>query len=131
LSAGLDSAGAMPETSAPRPATAPSEPRPVAAVETAEPVAAPVMAAVPAEDDAPWPVDESSEAAFRAEARARGEPVASPELPAAEEEPPKASLPPLEKLVSQIPGEVREMLEDLFRARFVSVKHIPKKALKQ
>jgi hypothetical protein len=39
-------------------------------------------------------------------------------------------LPPLDELVKRIPPEVRETLEDLFRARFVTVKRVPKKALK-
>ena len=38
-------------------------------------------------------------------------------------------LPPLDELVQRIPAEVRDTLEDLFRARFVSVKRVPKRAL--
>lgn len=40
-------------------------------------------------------------------------------------------LPPLNELVQRIPAEVREALDDLFRARFVAVKRVPKQALKE
>ena len=77
-----------------------------------------------------WP-DETAESAFLAEARARGEPV----LPAKSkeevaEEPVAKSLPALDELVQRIPPDVREALDDLFRARFVAVKRVPKGALK-
>lgn len=36
-------------------------------------------------------------------------------------------LPELETLVARLPAELRETLDDLFRARFVSVKRLPKK----
>lgn len=77
-----------------------------------------------------WP-DESAEAVFLAEARERGEPlpVAKPAEDAAEQADTKA-LPPLDDLVQRIPAGVRETLEDLFRARFVTVKRVPRKALK-
>jgi hypothetical protein len=82
------------------------------------------------DSDVTWP-DESAESAFLSEARARGEPVmadtATAEL--AEETDPK-SLPPLEELVQRIPPEVREVLDDLFRARFTTVRRVPRKALK-
>ncbi|OAM87950.1 hypothetical protein AW736_20005 [Termitidicoccus mucosus] len=41
-----------------------------------------------------------------------------------------AKLPPLETLKARIPQETRELLEELFRARFVAVKKIPRQALK-
>jgi hypothetical protein len=41
-----------------------------------------------------------------------------------------AKLPPLEALVARIPPETRQVLEDLFRARFVAVKKIPRQAMK-
>lgn len=71
------------------------------------------------------------ESAFLAEARERGEtlPPKRAETDAAEEIDPK-SLPPLDELVQRIPAEVRETLDELFRARFVTVKRVPKKALK-
>ena len=77
-----------------------------------------------------WP-DESAEAAFLAEARDRGEVVAPAKAKedVADDVDTKA-LPSLDTLVQRIPANVRESLEDLFRARFVSVKRVPKKALK-
>jgi len=82
-------------------------------------------------DSASWP-DASAESAFLAEARARGESVsvAKPAEAPAEEADPK-SLPPLDELVNRIPAEVREVLDDLFRARFVTVKRVPRRALKE
>lgn len=49
-----------------------------------------------------------------------------------EETPPeeKGELPPMEDLVKRIPAPAREVLEELFRARFVTVKRIPQSALK-
>lgn len=77
-----------------------------------------------------WP-DEAAESAFRAEARERGEaPVATP--PAAEnsDDTDAKGLPSLDELVQRIPADVRETLDELFRARFVTVKRVPKRALK-
>jgi hypothetical protein len=39
-------------------------------------------------------------------------------------------LPPMEDLVKRIPAPTRELMEELFRARFVTVKRLPKSALK-
>jgi hypothetical protein len=39
-------------------------------------------------------------------------------------------LPPLEDLVKRIPAPAREVLEELFRPRFVTVKRFPQSALK-
>jgi hypothetical protein len=76
-----------------------------------------------------WP-DESAESAFLAEARDRGDVViGKTTAPEPEESDPKA-LPPLDVLVQRIPPEVRETLEDLFRARFVRVQKLPRAALK-
>jgi len=86
-----------------------------------------------ADEEAPaaiWP-DDSMESAFRAEARERGEPVRvarGPEETEAETE--SGGLPKLDELVARIPAGVREAMEDLFRARFVAVKRVPRKALK-
>ena len=77
--------------------------------------------------------DESAESAFLAEARERGE-VAKPrsgEAVDVVEEVDSKPLPALDDLVQRIPAEVRDALEDLFRARFVTVKRVPKKALKK
>jgi hypothetical protein len=92
-----------------------------------------VPSADAAEPDAPpvWP-DEAEESAFRAEARDRGETVkasaAAAEL--AEEAVDPKSLPPLETLVNRLSPELRDTLEDLFRAKFVRVQRVPKRVLK-
>ena len=109
------------------PAVAPLRTPPAAVVATVSP---PLAQPVTVEDGAPA-FDDAAESAFLAEARDRGEPVRPTRLEtdAAEESDPKA-LPPLDELVKKIPADVRETLEDLFRARFVSVRRVPKKALK-
>jgi hypothetical protein len=75
-----------------------------------------------------WP-DENAEAVFRAEARERGEPVVAVAVEAIEETDTK-NLPPLDELVKRLSPEVRETLDDLFRARFIAVRRVPKTALK-
>jgi hypothetical protein len=102
-------------------------------------------------DEAPrWP-DEASESAFLAEqgteGAANGTAVAGSAAPRAVFTPKKngetgeagsaavaadtpVTLPPLQTLVDRIPASARETLEDLFRARFVSVKQIRREALK-
>ena len=72
---------------------------------------------------------EEAEAAFLAEARERGEDVASvaAALAAAESEDDKGALPPLEELVQKLPAELRDTLDDLFRAKFVKVMRVRKK----
>ena len=77
-----------------------------------------------------WP-DEAVESSFRAEARERGEPVvvAAPKEDAVEATE-TTPLPALSDLVARVPAEVRDVLEDLFRAKFVAVKRVPKKSLK-
>jgi hypothetical protein len=86
----------------------------------------------PSEEEAgaSWP-DEAAESSFLSDARERGEPVvvAKANVESAEETDAKP-LPPLNELVERIPAEVREALDDLFRARFVTVKRVPKRALK-
>lgn len=42
----------------------------------------------------------------------------------------KGDLPPMEDLVNRIPAPARELMEELFRARFVTVKRIPQSVLK-
>ncbi|WP_164976085.1 hypothetical protein [Oleiharenicola lentus] len=42
----------------------------------------------------------------------------------------KGSLPPLEDLVKRIPMPTRDLMEELFRAKFVTVKRVPQSALK-
>jgi len=84
-----------------------------------------------------WP-DDAAETAFLSEQKTNGVSVL-PQVPAAsatttdQAEPPEvanAPLPPLQSLVDRIPADAREVLEDLFRARFVSVKRVQATALK-
>lgn len=76
-----------------------------------------------------WP-DESAEVAFLSEARERGEPVVPAAAVEAVEEAETKALPSLDELVKRLPAEVRDTLEDLFRAKFITVRRVPKKALK-
>jgi hypothetical protein len=93
----------------------------------AESAPAPVLAA--SGEESSWP-DAAAESAYLAEARSRGEgPAPSPKAEAAEESD-ATPLPPLEQLVGRVPAEVRELLDDLFRARFVRTTRIPRRALK-
>lgn len=78
-----------------------------------------------------WP-DDTAESSYLAEARERGEtpaPAAS-KAPEKDDADPK-SLPPLDELVERIPAGVREVLDDLFRAKFTKVRRIPRSALKE
>ncbi|PHX73130.1 MAG: hypothetical protein CK548_02165 [Opitutia bacterium] len=79
-----------------------------------------------------WP-DENAEAAFIADARQRGEPVkaAVATVQAAEEkEDLRRSTPPLAELVDRLSPAVREVLDDLFRVKFTTVRRVPKSVLK-
>ena len=62
------------------------------------------------------------------ELKSRGEVVTKMPVEATEETDTK-NLPPLDELVKRIPAETREALDDLFRAKFVRVVRVPKKAL--
>lgn len=73
--------------------------------------------------------NDEEEAVQLAEARERGEPVASVSSRALEEIDTRP-LPDVEELVKRIPSGVRDTLEELFRARFVTVRRLPGKALK-
>ncbi|HWA26020.1 MAG TPA: hypothetical protein VG734_10180 [Lacunisphaera sp.] len=42
----------------------------------------------------------------------------------------KGDLPPMEDLIQRIPAPARDLMEELFRAKFVTVKRIPQWALK-
>ena len=83
------------------------------------------------EDVAPPPLDEAAEAEFLAGAKERGEVVVPKPAAEVEETVNPKQLPPLDELVAKIPAEVKEVLEDLFRARWTTVKKFPKKALKE
>ena len=79
--------------------------------------------------DAPAGPSSDEEATFLAQEREMG--VVTPALMPVESPPEeKGGLPPLEDLVKRIPAPAREVLEELFRARFVTVKRMPQSALK-
>jgi hypothetical protein len=79
--------------------------------------------------DAPVGPSSEEEAAFLAQEREMG--IVTPTLMHVEAPPEeKGELPPMEDLVKRIPAPAREVLEELFRARFVTVKRIPQSALK-
>lgn len=67
------------------------------------------------------------------EMRERGEPAkpVTPLREAEDEADTKAKLPPLEALVKQVPPEVIETLDELFRAKWVGVRKVPKAVLKE
>ena len=69
------------------------------------------------------------EAAFLALERELG--IVTPALAHVESLPEdKGSFPPMEDLVQRIPMPARDLLEELFRAKFITVKRIPQSALK-
>ena len=108
------SAGVLPEDDAPPSSVVPEAP------------------GVPAEDGAPVGPSESEEAAFLSEQREAGF-VSSPRHAAtndtvAEENEP---LPPLDDLVQRLSPATRQLLDDLFRAKFITVKRVPASALKE
>lgn len=111
---------------------------PAAAAATPESAAAPSPVEPRADDgEAPdWP-DEAVESAMRVEQQERdggAPPTQRPEAvkaaAPAEEDESKEPLPKLDALIERIPSEVRETLEELFRARFTGVQRVPKQALK-
>lgn len=87
----------------------------------------------PVDDGAPVGPSEGEEASFVADQREQGfrAPAAASRAAASEPEPEaKAPLPPLDELVQRVPPGVRQLMDELFRANFVTVKRVPKSALK-
>ena len=79
--------------------------------------------------EAPAGPSSEEEAAFLAQEREMG--IVTPALMHTEsplEE--NGSLPPMEDLVKRIPMPARDLMEELFRAKFITVKRIPQSALK-
>jgi len=105
----------------------------------AEPVAsfASSMDSLPPADDEDGPPLEELEAQMRGELAAReaGFVTASAAARRAaatddEDDGKGAALPDIDELVARLPADVRETLDELFRARFVSVKKLPKRLLR-
>lgn len=82
-------------------------------------------------EDEPIFPDEATEMAMRSELRAKGEGVVAAARAASDEGEVAAPLPPLDSLVSRVPPEVREVLDELFRARFTGVRRVSSRALKE
>ena len=84
------------------------------------------------ESETPIGPTEAEESAYLAEqtAAAPSGATASEGKDAAEVDEAPAKLPAIEDLVQRIPAETREALDELFRARFVRVQRVPRKALK-
>jgi len=90
-----------------------------------------------ADDSPPEMFDTATEAAYLGEQAAleASDPHAAPAPDADEDEDDKTpgapgkELPTMDALLARIPAETRETLENLFRARFVQVRKIPRKAL--
>lgn len=79
--------------------------------------------------DAPSGPSSEEEAAFLAQEREMGN--VTPALMHVEAPPEeKGDLPPMDDLVKRIPMAARDLMEELFRARFVTVKRIPHSALR-
>lgn len=87
----------------------------------------------PADESAPVGPSEGEEAAFLAEQREQGYAApasANGKTVTAAEPDDKTPLPPLDELVSRIPPATRQLMDDLFRAKFITVKRVPKSVLK-
>ena len=56
--------------------------------------------------------------------------MSTPPTAATEHEDVSGPLPPLDELVARIPAPARALLDELFRSRFLSVKRMPRSALK-
>ncbi len=82
------------------------------------------------EDLAPWP-DEAMEAAMSAEVAERDGPPKKPTKKQREraETLDGGPLPPLDEMIKKIPADLQEKMDDLFRAKFQTVKRVPKSAL--
>lgn len=94
----------------------------------AAPERPPATEAGTGDDDPPnWP-DEAAESSFLAETKTHGAPAAAVQP---REEARHEPLPKLDECVQRVPADAREALEELFRARFVSVKRVPESALKR
>jgi hypothetical protein len=83
-----------------------------------------------ADQSAPVGPSAEEEAAFLSAERESGGGVPVPVPVAVNTDDEKDELPPMEDLVKRIPAPARELIENLFRARFVTVKRLPKTALK-
>jgi len=81
--------------------------------------------------DAPVGPTSEEEAAILAQEREMGNVTpALMHVEKAPEESESGDLPPMEDLVQRIPQTARDLMDELFRVRFVTVKRVPSSALK-
>ena len=78
---------------------------------------------------APVGPGEAEETAFLAEQRLAAPASAVTAAPAETEEK-NISLPPMDELIQRIPASSRELMDQLFRAKFITVKRLPASAFK-
>ena len=100
-----------------------------AAVVRTEPMAANGIAALPTDENAPWP-GMADEASFLAEQRVQGIAPSAATAGLANKPTDLSPLPSLEELVQRIPADARAVLDELFRAKFTGVRRVSKKSLK-
>lgn len=93
------------------------------------PASADALAGSP-DEGAPVGPSPDEEAALFASERPMAAPVRVAAAEAATEPDASQPLPPLEDLVGRISAPTRELLDELFRAKFVTVKRVPSSALK-
>jgi hypothetical protein len=94
---------------------------PVTVAAAAEPVP------IPDDEAAQWP-EGTTEVAI---AKAPAEEESASESAAPRPAMPDAPLPSLDALVTRIPANVREMLDELFRVKFINVQRLPTSVLKE
>jgi hypothetical protein len=82
------------------------------------------------DESAPVGPSADEEAAFLAENRTSESFYAQGPAAGAVETEPTGALPPMEDLVKRIPAPARELMEELFRARFITVRRVPARDLK-
>ncbi|MDF9832292.1 hypothetical protein M2103_000502 [Ereboglobus sp. PH5-5] len=82
------------------------------------------------DDDIPPWLDAEAEQAYLADQAAAASAMSSANSGEDPEEQDASGLPSLESLKARIPAETLEVLETLFRAKFTTVRKIPKKLLK-
>jgi len=86
-------------------------------------------AAVVLDAGAPIGPGEAEESVFLAEQRQSGPSTAAVSTPV-EGEASDVPLPPMDELIQRIPAATRELVDQLFRAKFITVKRIPTSAFK-
>ena len=79
--------------------------------------------------DGPAGPSTEEEAAFLTQEQEMGTVAVAPVQPESTEEG-QGNLLPMEDLVKRIPMPTRDLMEELFRAKFITVKRIPQAALK-